>query len=538
MRTFGDPKGSTAVELLHDRYDLLAPLGSTAHVWRATDRAHGMQVAVRIVDGLPVEQIPSFDRDLERFRQVDSTAVASVLDGAGSPRAFVVSQLIDGLTLAERLRAPFPFLLREILEIGRQVAAGIAEMHRHSVVHAGISPDSVVVRGLTAVVVGLQPITSLHPRGWLGEADPRYVAPELLNRGRFDQTSDLYALGAILRRMVTWSPGEPDGDAGARDDAPAELMALIEGLTSTDPLARPDAAEAQSILGRLCGSPAETGEIHTSRSIPTARRSIDPVPPAVVDTDGIDPGVSWPSPPPGGTAPFPGPAYGVPAPGGYSGPTPGGYGASPPGGYPAPPPTYSAPPSYGALPAGGASGGASTSHRPSRIEQAVRRTIRQGRLTFAAPDVMRQGQMERVEIGVARDLGLDAELAAGFRTTHQQVSETVPTSDVMVVELVGDAFAITALSPAAQVLTPIARWEFEVTPLRSGKQRLTLKGTSLVTVDGVERSIGVPAFDRDIKVVVDVGYGLRGFLAANWQWIVGTVVGLGGAIAAWIALFS
>jgi hypothetical protein len=151
---------------------------------------------------------------------------------------------------------------------------------------------------------------------------------------------------------------------------------------------------------------------------------------------------------------------------------------------------------------------------------------------------MRQGQMERVEIGVARDLGLDAELAAGFRTTHQQVSETVATSDVMVVELVGDAFAITALSPAAQVLTPIARWEFEVTPLRSGKQRLTLKGTSLVTVDGVERSIGVPAFDRDIKVVVDVGYGVRGFLAANWQWIVGTVVGLGGAIAAWIALFS
>jgi hypothetical protein len=42
--------------------------------------------------------------------------------------------------------------------------------------------------------------------------------------------------------------------------------------------------------------------------------------------------------------------------------------------------------------------------------------------------------------------------------------------------------------------------------------------------------------ERDIRIHVDVVYGTRRFVTGNWQWLVGTAVGLGGGIAAWIAL--
>jgi hypothetical protein len=175
--------------------------------------------------------------------------------------------------------------------------------------------------------------------------------------------------------------------------------------------------------------------------------------------------------------------------------------------------------------------------RKSAVERAIKRTLRTGVLSFAAPDVMKQGRKERIEVGIARQERDAPALDTQFRTKHERVNEAVQTAEFMTVELVGDAFEIAALSPPTQPVASTAHWEFEVTPLRAGAQTLTLKGTSLITIDGVERTIAVPAFDRGIRVEVDVAYGIRRFFGTNWQWIVGTLVGLGGAIGAWLALF-
>jgi hypothetical protein len=173
----------------------------------------------------------------------------------------------------------------------------------------------------------------------------------------------------------------------------------------------------------------------------------------------------------------------------------------------------------------------------SVAERAVARSVSEGLLSFSAPDTMRQGRRERVEVGIARTTDLGTELEATFRRAGTRETQTVGTSDYMTVELVGDAFTIRALSPANQIVAPLARWEFDVTPVTAGSHLLTLVGTCWITVDGERRSLAVPSFDREIKVAVDVGYGLRHAVTGNWQWIVGTVMALGGAIAGWIALF-
>jgi hypothetical protein len=154
---------------------------------------------------------------------------------------------------------------------------------------------------------------------------------------------------------------------------------------------------------------------------------------------------------------------------------------------------------------------------------------------------MIQGRKERVEVGIARSSELCQALAAGLRGRGELQFEEVDTSSFMGVELKGAAFGITPLSPLEQLVAPLARWEFDVIPSRAGHQTLTLC-ISLridVTNSGLTSGgrIAVPVLERDIRIRVDVVYGTRRFVAANWQWLIVTAAGLGGAIAAWITLF-
>ncbi|MGI9007321.1 MAG: hypothetical protein ACR2FU_14195 [Streptosporangiaceae bacterium] len=146
------------------------------------------------------------------------------------------------------------------------------------------------------------------------------------------------------------------------------------------------------------------------------------------------------------------------------------------------------------------------------VRRAIRSAVRPGVLAFNPPEEMTQGRPERVEVGVARSAELVDGLVSGLRGRGGVRIEPVPTSAFMSAELRGDSFVIAALSPAEQIVAPTARWEFDVTPRRAGVQTLTL------------------------CIRVSVGYGARSFFAQNWQWLVGTAIALGGAVAAILAL--
>ena len=171
------------------------------------------------------------------------------------------------------------------------------------------------------------------------------------------------------------------------------------------------------------------------------------------------------------------------------------------------------------------------------ISRAVKETVHPGLLAFNPPPEMQQGRAERIEVGIARSPELRDALTAGFRGRGLPEVLQVDAAPVMGVELRGSSFQIDALSPVEQLVVPLARWEFDVTPLRSGSQTLTLCVNIRIDSPFVTGGkIAVPVLERDIKIKVDVVYGTRRFVAGNWQWLVGTAIGLGGGIAAWVAL--
>jgi hypothetical protein len=178
----------------------------------------------------------------------------------------------------------------------------------------------------------------------------------------------------------------------------------------------------------------------------------------------------------------------------------------------------------------------------SALNQLVRDTVRdvvtEGRILFNPPQAMRQGARDRIEVAIARSADLEDELRQGLRGRGAPMIETIKTSPYMEVELKGDGFKITPLSPSEQVVGDTARWEFDVLPIRSGTQLLQVcVSMRLPLPDHPNERQAVPVLERAIRVQISPIYSTREFVAHNWQWLIATLVGLGAAVGGWLALF-
>src|SRR5690606_13733684 len=75
------------------------------------------------------------------------------------------------------------------------------------------------------------------------DADPTYIAPELMNGPRSDPTADIYSLSALLFHLLSGNPPMPPANAPAaerlREWKPPDFSLLPDGITEL----------ARSILG-------------------------------------------------------------------------------------------------------------------------------------------------------------------------------------------------------------------------------------------------------------------------------------------------
>ncbi len=199
---------------LGERYRLGEQIaaGGMGSVYRAVDELLGRQVAVKVLRRELAED-PTF---LERFRREARSAaclshmgVAGVYDyGELGGQPFIVMELVDGETLAERVaargRLPWP----EALAVGEQVARALAAAHANGLVHRDVKPANILlgVDGRAKVtdfgIAQAAQTTTLTRSGVvLGSAN--YVAPEQAQGGHVGPAADLYSLGCVLFEAVT-----------------------------------------------------------------------------------------------------------------------------------------------------------------------------------------------------------------------------------------------------------------------------------------------------------------------------------------------
>jgi hypothetical protein len=66
------------------------------------------------------------------------------------------------------------------------------------------------------------------------------------------------------------------------------------------------------------------------------------------------------------------------------------------------------------------------------------------------------------------------------------------------------AFSVHALSAQDQMVWPgtVARWDFDVTPLRGGLRRLRLLASMRIKVEGKDEVVDLPSDESEVRVAV------------------------------------
>jgi eukaryotic-like serine/threonine-protein kinase len=294
--------GATRASLVGERigpFEVLERIGSggMGEVYEARDSRLQRRVAIK---RLPAHLSADPER-VRRFRQEALAASAlnhpnivtvhEIVEHEGGD--LLVTELVDGITLRERARdGPLP--LATVLDIGLQIANGLAAAHAIGIVHRDVKPPNVMIRrdGLVKVLdfgiaksaeraVGEEK-AGLRSGTVIGTA--AYMSPEQVRGGPVDARTDVFSLGVILHELATGeSPFAAATSADSlaavleRDPAPPsrrcpvlpeDFDRLVARALSKDPAGRfADAAELAAALSSL----ASAGTASTRR---VPRRSL------------------------------------------------------------------------------------------------------------------------------------------------------------------------------------------------------------------------------------------------------------------------
>ncbi|WP_251049808.1 MULTISPECIES: serine/threonine-protein kinase [unclassified Streptomyces] len=276
-------------------------------VWRASDELLGRAVAVKelhVDDGTETTGALREARTVAHVRHPHVVVVHDVVEHEGRP--YIVMELVDGGSLADRLASEGPLSPGETARTGLALLGALSAAHARGVLHRDVKPANVLMEAGTGRVVLtdfgialLAGATTISETGaFVGS--PEYTSPERMQGAAAGPESDLWSLGTLLCAALTGeSPFRRDSLGGVlhavvydeiRPPAQAgPLMPVIRGLLERDPQRRLGAAEAERLLSAYV----------TTGSVPLllTRAALTPKPPADATVD---------------------PAAGGPAPAGYS----------------------------------------------------------------------------------------------------------------------------------------------------------------------------------------------------------------------------
>jgi hypothetical protein len=213
----GKPRSMPQTRTTHvlvDRYELGPVLGQggMARVHQGLDRQLGRRVAIKVL-------APPFDRDgefVERFRREARAAaglshpnIVAVFDsGSDDGTHFIVTELVEGETLADRLRRDGPMPPADAVAVAVDVARALAAAHARGLIHRDIKPGNVMLLpdgGVKVVDFGIARAagsdTLTHTGVVLGST--AYLSPEQAGGQPVDERADLYSLGCVLYEMLT-----------------------------------------------------------------------------------------------------------------------------------------------------------------------------------------------------------------------------------------------------------------------------------------------------------------------------------------------
>jgi len=267
--TAPEPEPPRLPESLAERYVLEQRLasGGSAEVWRGRDTVLERPVAVKVLHRHLLADPTTRARLIQEARAAASLShpgIVAVYDVAidEEASAAVILELVEGESLADRLKREGALPPRAAVRIAAEVAEALAHAHERGVVHRDVKAANVLL-GLDGEArladFGIARLLEdeaqrLTDTGTIA-GTLRYLAPEQLRGEPAGPPADVYAVGVLLTEMVSGQPpyqvSSPVALAEAQrtppmmiEGAPPSLSAIVRPTLDPDPERRPPSAGA------------------------------------------------------------------------------------------------------------------------------------------------------------------------------------------------------------------------------------------------------------------------------------------------------
>lgn len=215
-----------AGDVLSGRYRLEEKVGEggMGAVFVAHDTELDRKVAVKLLAaGLvnDAEVLERFEREARLTAKLDHPNIVPIYDvGRHEGRPFIVMKLLQGDSLAGRLRAKGGFTTDETLRLVKQLSAGLDYIHAQGFIHRDIKAGNIFVAPdghatiLDFGILRSKDASTGITRTGMVMGTPHYMAPEqALGLKDVDHRVDLYALAVVLFECLTGTlPFEADSE--------------------------------------------------------------------------------------------------------------------------------------------------------------------------------------------------------------------------------------------------------------------------------------------------------------------------------------
>jgi serine/threonine protein kinase len=174
-------------------------------VYRARDSRLGRDVALKV---LPAAYVSDSDRRARFLREARAAAaldhpnIISIHDvSADADAPFIVSELLDGTTLRDRLASGVGWSARKALEVAIPIARGLAAAHAHGIVHRDLKPENVFLSDTAGVKILDFGLARVAP-----EARSNGISATSTNQGRCSAPSGTWRRSRSVGSTPTTAP--------------------------------------------------------------------------------------------------------------------------------------------------------------------------------------------------------------------------------------------------------------------------------------------------------------------------------------------
>jgi serine/threonine-protein kinase len=192
--------------------------GGMGEVYRARDTRLGREVAIKVMPehlAKDSQVRARFEREARAVAALNHPHICALYDVGPD---YLVMELVEGPTLADRIARRGAIPPEEALEIARQIAEALEAAHEKGIVHLKPANIKVTLPGAVKVLdFGLatvsRPITddpetaslrtSPVSRAGVILGTAAYMSPEQARGEAVDKRSDIWAFGAVLYEMLT-----------------------------------------------------------------------------------------------------------------------------------------------------------------------------------------------------------------------------------------------------------------------------------------------------------------------------------------------